>query len=155
MRRGLGSLPEAVQNVQSGSGGMDAGQFLHGTGGLGLTYLFLGAGFLIRILPYIFDMRIVFLAERLLASLGEDRYSDESVRLADSLAGFCAKALEATVALDVTFNVLQVFLRRSLCQMDLVIHVPVISIVFVLAVLLFARYVREDQKLKREHDLII
>lgn len=153
--QGLGSLPEAFQSIRSGSAGLDAGRLLTGTAGLGLTYLFLGFGCLTRILPYIFDMGIVFLAERLLASLGEDRYSDESVRLADRLAGFCAKALEATVALDVVFNVLQVFFRRRLYQMDLAVHVPVLSIIFVLAVLLFARFIHEDQKLKQDHDLII
>lgn len=67
----------------------------------------------------------------------------------------CTKALYITATVDVAFNVLQVLFHASLYQMDIVIHVPVFSIVFVLAVLLFARYMHEDQKLKQEHDLII
>ena len=60
-----------------------------------------------------------------------------------------------TVSADVVFNILQMIFHERLYQTDIVIRVPVISIVFVLAVLLFARYVREDQKLKQENDLFI
>ena len=60
-----------------------------------------------------------------------------------------------TAASDVGYNLLQILFCSGLSQIDLEIHVPVISIIFVLVVLLFARYLQEDQKLKREHDLII
>ena len=78
-----------------------------------------------------------------------------AAELADRLAGFCAKALGITAGADVMFNVLQVLFGAGLYRMDLVIHVPVLSILFVLAALLSARYIREAQKLKKEHDLII
>lgn len=153
--QGLGNLLKAIQNVQSSNSSIYADGFLSGTEGLGMTYLFLGFGCLVNILPYVFDIVIVLLANRMLAALRHNRYSDESVELVDRLAGFCAKALGITVTADVAFNVLQVLFHSRLYQMDIVIHVPVVSIVFVLAVLLFARYVHEDQKLKQEHDLII
>lgn len=153
--RGLGSLMSSLQNVQSVNSGLAADGFRSGAEGLGLTYLFLGSGYLVSILPYVFDLGIAVLAGRMLTALKTDRYSDRSVKLTARLAGFCTWALGITAAADVAFNVLQVFFCGRLYQTDLVIHVPVISIIFVLAALLFARYVHEDQKLKQEHDLII
>ncbi len=151
----LGNLLRSVQDVQSGSSSIYMDGFLSETGGGGITYLFLGFRYLVNILPYVFDISIIYLSIRMLAALKADRYSDESVKLVDTLAGLCTKALGITVIADVVFNVLQVVFRASLSQMDLVIQMPVISIAFVLAMLLFARYMHEDQKLKQDHDLII
>lgn len=152
--KNLGSLLSSVRDLQSGSSIYMDG-FTSGAGENGNTYLFLGFGYLVNILPYVFDICIILLSIRLLAALKTDRYGDKSVELVDRLAELCTKALGITVIADVAFNVLQVVFRASLWQMDLVIHVPVISIVFVLVVLLSARYVHEDQKLKQDHDLII
>lgn len=151
----LGSLLESLCNVQDGGSDLYLDGFLAGAGNAGMAYLFFGLGYLVDILPYVFDLCIVCLSIRMLSALKEDRYSEESVKRTDQLAGICTKALEITVSADVVFNVLQVLFRASLYQVDLTIHVPVLSIVFVLAVLLLARYVHEDQKLKQDHDLII
>lgn len=39
--------------------------------------------------------------------------------------------------------------------MNVTVAVPVVSVIFVLAVLLLARYIQEDQKLKQDNDLFI
>lgn len=147
----LNSLRD-MGNVSSGLYAVGAAQGAHS---VGLTCLFFGLGYLVDVLPYAFDLGIVFLAGRLLAALKADRWGDAAAELADRLAGFCAKALGITAGADVMFNVLQVLFGAGLYRMDLVIHVPVLSILFVLAALLSARYIREAQKLKKEHDLII
>ena len=147
----LNSLRD-MGNVSSGLYAVGAAQ---GAQSVGLTCLFFGLGYLVDVLPYVFDLGIVFLAGRLLAALKADRWGDVAAELADRLAGFCAKALGITAGADVMFNVLQVLFGAGLYRMDLVIHVPVLSILFVLAALLSARYIREAQKLKKEHDLII
>ena len=147
----LNSLRD-MGNVSSGLYAVGAAQ---GAQSVGLTCLFFGLGYLVDVLPYVFDLGIVFLAGRLLAALKADRWGDAAAELADRLAGFCAKTLGITAGADVMFNVLQVLFGAGLYRMDLVIHVPVLSILFVLAALLSARYIREAQKLKKEHDLII
>lgn len=160
-------LGEALEAAVGMEGGMFAEGFLSmeeavpmgggvpGNGNVSVTYLFLSLRCAVRILPYAFDMGIVFLAVRLLEALGRDRYSDESVGLARRLAVFCPKALGITVLAGAAFNVLQCLFCSRLYETDIVVSVPVVSVVFVLAVFLFSRYVREDQKLKRENDLII
>lgn len=151
----LDRLLNSLRDMGNVSSGLYADGAAQGAQSVGLTCLFFGLGYLVDVLPYVFDLGIVFLAGRLLAALKADRWGDAAAELADRLAGFCAKALGITAGADVMFNVLQVLFGAGLYRMDLVIHVPVLSILFVLAALLSARYIREAQKLKKEHDLII
>lgn len=151
----LAALLKSLQDMQGAGAVPFADGFMQEAGGSGLAGLFFGFRYLVTILPYVFDLGIVFLAGRLLSALKADPWGEASARQADRLAGFCAKALGITAGADVIFNVLQVLFRGSLSRMDIVIHVPVISILFVLAALLSARYIHEAQKLKQEHDLII
>lgn len=151
----LDTLLKSLQDMQSAGGAPFADGFMQEAGGAGLTGLFFGFRYLVTILPYVFDLGIVFLAGRLLAALKADPWGEAAAGQADRLAGFCAKALGITAGADVVFNVLQILFCGRISQMDIVIHVPVISIIFVLAALLSARYIHEAQKLKQEHDLII
>ena len=151
----LDRLLNSLRDMGNVSGGLYADGAAQGAQSVGLTCLFFGLGYLVDVLPYVFDLGIVFWAGRLLAALKADRWGDAAAELADRLAGFCAKALGITAGADVMFNVLQVLFGAGLYRMDLVIHVLVLSILFVLAALLSARYIREAQKLKKEHDLII
>ncbi len=151
----LDRLLNSLRDMGNVSGGLYADGAAQGAQSVGLTCLFFGLGYLVDVLPYAFDLGIVFWAGRLLVALKADRWGDAAAELADRLAGFCAKALGITAGADVMFNVLQVLFGAGLYRMDLVIHVPVLSILFVLAALLSARYIREAQKLKKEHDLII
>lgn len=144
----LGTAIEAVKAIRLANSGVE-------DSGLYFTYLFLGLHYVINVLPYLFDVGIVFLAVRMLDVFKNDRYSDEAVRSTERLADFCAKALGVTVGADVGFNLLQFLFQGWIYQVDIMIRIPVISIIFVLVVFLFARYMREEQKLKQENDLFV
>lgn len=152
----FGTLLSSIQTVQSGnsSSGIEGG-FIYDALDIRLTYLFLVLRFLINVLPYILDIAVVFLSLRVLKELMADRYSDGAVNAVQKLAEFCAVSLGITVIADMAFNVLQLICSRRLYQMNFTVHIPVVPIVFVLAVMLLVRYVRENQKLKQEHDLFI
>ena len=75
--------------------------------------------------------------------------------LVEKLGSFCVKALIITIAVGAAFNLAQLFFQDQLYQLDYVVDIPVFSIVFVFAVLLFARYIRQMQKLKMDNDLFI
>lgn len=119
------------------------------------TYVFLFLNFAVRILPYVLNIIVVFLARRLLAAMKEDLYQEESVKLAEKLSHFCVWTLASTIGLGAVFNLLQLFFQSSLYQIEYVVAVPVFSLAFVLAVLLFAKYIREMQRLKEDNDLFI
>ncbi|EET58945.1 hypothetical protein BRYFOR_09051 [Marvinbryantia formatexigens DSM 14469] len=152
----LGWLFSAIQNVQSGNSISVEVTALYGPAQeLIPTYVFLVFQFLIRALPWCMDLAAAFLALRMLDALGKDRYSEEAVGAVKKLADFCRMALSVTIGAEILFHVLQFLLRERLYQMDIFIRFPVLSIVFVLAMLLAARYLQEDQRMKQEHDLFI
>ena len=151
----LGSLLLNLETVQKGNTGITLSDGFFAYSNLNTTYLFLFLRFVIHILPYVLNIIIVFLARRLLTAMREDLYREESVKTADKLARFCMWTLIVTIGLDAGFNLLQLFFQRQLYQMDYVVTVPVFSLAFVLAVLLFARYIREMQRLKADNDLFI
>lgn len=151
----LGSFLATLGNLQSANSGFDMENTWGISGPLGLTYLFLFLRFLIGILPYALDVVIVCLTRRLLKKLDASPYEEETVVLVEKLGSFCVKALIITIAVEAAFNLVQLFFQDQLYQLDYVVNIPVFSIVFVFAVLLFARYIRQMQKLKMDNDLFI
>lgn len=154
--QGLGDLFFAIQNLQSGNS-MPAAEvaLFQAAQDLTLTYVFLTLQFLVRALPWCMDLVAAYFAVLMLEALAKNRYSEEAICTVRRLAGFCRTALAVTVGAEMAFHVLQLLLHRRLYQVDIVIRFPVLSIVFVLAMLLAARYLQEDQRLKQEHDLFI
>ena len=123
--------------------------------GLEFTYLLFVVQFLADALPYALDIVIVFLAMQVIHELEEDRYSDQAIHATEKLAGFCVKALKATVVVSIAVNILQLIYCDVFYQINITITIPIVSIAFVLIILLYTRYVREDQKLKQENDSFI
>lgn len=152
----FGTLTNSIQKMADSSqlSGIETELFLQASE-CTWTYLFLILHYAVSVLPYLLNIVVVFLAIRMLNLLSADRYSEEAVAAAKKLADFCVKALAATIITDAAFNILQMIFHKRLYEMDIVIVVPVFSTVFVLAVLLFARYIQEGQKLKQDNDLFI
>lgn len=124
-------------------------------GGLGTTYVFLILRFLVDALPYILDVVMAFLALDLLAAMRSDKYSEQTETLALRLSRWCGKALAAVVVSGISLNLLQLFFAHTLRIIDSELSIPIVSVLFVLAVLLFARLVSENRRLKGDNDLFI
>lgn len=122
---------------------------------LGVTYVFLALQYAVDALPYIFDVLVVFAALRLMGEVRVNRYSDESVESAGRLSHLCRTTLAVTVLINVAFNLLQLLFARMLMVINNSVHIPLLSIVFVLAVLLLARFIAENKKLKDDNDMFI
>ena len=151
----LANLLQTLETVQKGNTGIELSDGFFTFSNFTPTYVFLFLHFAVRILPYVLDIIVVFLARRLLAAMKEDLYQEESVKLAEKLSHFCVWTLASTIGVDAVFNLLQLFFQSRLYQLEYVVSVPVFSLAFVLAVLLFARYIREMQRLKEDNDLFI
>ncbi len=123
--------------------------------GLGATYIFLVLRFLVDALPYILNMITTFLALDLLAAMRTDMYSEQAETLALRLSRWCGKALAAVVVSAVSLNLLQLIFAPMLRVIDSELSIPIVSVLFVLAVLLFSRLVSENRRLKSDNDLFI
>ena len=80
---GLGGLLQNLETVQKGNTGIELSDGFFTFSNLTPTYVFLFLHFAVRILPYVLDIIVVFLARRLLAAMKENLYQEESVKLAE------------------------------------------------------------------------
>ena len=123
--------------------------------GLGLTYIFLALRYITAALPNILNVFTVLISLNLLAAMRADRYSEQTEQLAIKLSHWCGKTLAVVVSAEVLFNLLQLVFAGSLRNLNSSVNIPITSILFVLAVLLFARLISENRRLKTDNDLII
>jgi len=144
---GFGTLLSSIASLKSHNAG---NEHL-----LGMTYVFLALQYLVDALPYVLDVIVVFAALDLLNKLSTNRYSHESVESAGRLSHLCRLALMATVFASAAFNLIQLLFARMLMVINYSVHIPLLSIIFVLAVLLLARYIEENKKLKDYNDMFI
>jgi len=143
----FGGMLDSFSALREGNTGSESG--------LGTTYIFLVLRYLTKAMPYILDIFTVFLALDLLAAMRTDRYSEQTETLALRLSRWCGKALAATVVSGVLLNLLQFLFARALRSVDSSLSIPLASVLFVLAVLFFARLVSENRRLKGDIDLFI
>lgn len=122
---------------------------------LTMTYIFLVLQSVVNALPYVLDIIVLFVATRALKELLTAAYSDAAVTAVQRIADVCAKALTIIVISSMGFNILQLVFRNRLHQIQIQATIPILSILFVVVILVVARYVRENQKLKQDNELFI
>jgi len=143
----FGSLLNSFDALRSGNTGNEHN--------LGISYLFLILQYVVEALPYILDVLVVFAALNLLDELKVDRYSQETVVAAGKLSRLCGTALAITVISNLVYNILQLAFIRTLFTIKGSVKIPLPSIIFVLAALILAQYIREDKQLKDDNDMFI
>lgn len=152
------NLPASIKAVQAANtvtGDWLLGEFGYGEVNLTMTYVFLVLQSVVNALPYVLDIMVLFVATKALKELLEDAYSDAAVAAVQKIADACSKALTVVVIASMGFNVLQVCFRNSLHQLNITATIPVLSLLFIIVILVVARYVGENQKLKQDNDLFI
>ena len=85
----------------------------------------------------------------------KDPYSDASVSKVGKISSLCAKALVIAILSSIAFNIFQLLFCGMLPIINMVVSIPVFSAALAFAVLLTAKYVRENQRLKRDNELFI
>lgn len=71
------------------------------------------------------------------------------------ISDFCTKALKIIVVSEMCLNIAQLIFRNQINQIQINTTIPIFSILFIVAILVMARFVEENQKLKQENDLFI
>ncbi|MBQ9535903.1 MAG: hypothetical protein IJU78_08680 [Clostridia bacterium] len=132
-----GGLSEALKNAQMPADGV-----------------FAALRFLTGALPYVLDIAVTFAALELLDAAGDGEPSGVFAA-AERLSGRCCAALGITVAATAGFNLLQVVFMRLLSQINTELSIPVVSIVFIIIMLLLARLLAENKRLRDDNDLFI
>lgn len=106
-------------------------------------------------LPWVMDLWILLEARKLMSCLKSDPYAEETVDVAHDFSAVCARALSAIVLTNALYNLFQLLCRKWMTDVNIQLSVPLFSILFVLAALLFARLLEDNRKLKQDNDLFI
>lgn len=144
---GLNNLIQSIVTLRADNAGYE---YL-----LGLSYVCLILQFIVGVLPVILNVLIVFTALRLLDELLKDRYSAETLAVAECMSKQCVLVLVVTILSNIGLNLFQLLFTRSLMVHDSTVQVPVFSIIFVLAVLLLTRFFAANKQLKEDNDMFI
>ena len=122
---------------------------------LGASVGFIALRWLNTALAYILDVVVILAALELIYALKTDRYAEKAMQAAEKLSSLCVLSLKITLLATVFLNLLQLMLLKLLRTVHIQVSVPVLSVAFVLAVLLLARFVAENRQLKADTDLFI
>lgn len=122
---------------------------------LGISYFFLVFKYIVDAMPNLLIIPVVSSGQNLLHELSLDRYSEQAVSRAEKLSRICGLALVITVLSNIAYNLLQLVFINKLSIANSMVRIPVFSIVFVLAALLLAQYIKETKQLKEDNDMII
>lgn len=144
---GLKNMLTSLSTIKSNNNGTESG--------LTTTYVFIVLRYLVDWLPYILNIITVVFTLDLLSSMQQDSYSESTVNSASRLSRWCGKALITVVVSGIALNLLQLIFARSLRDINGTVNIPITSILFVLATLLFARLISENRRLKSDNDLFI
>ena len=144
---GINSLCSSFKSVADENTGFEGSFFW--------TYAILTLEYAADALPYILDTFIIVRCLDLIREAGHDRYSHETVAAADSLSKACVRCLTADICISLFVNILEFAFMRLLVSVSISIQLPVISVMFVLAALILARYIKENKALKDDNDMFI
>lgn len=111
------------------------------------TVIFLGIRGALNLLPWLMNVYTIFLILDVIQVF--------SFAAAEKLGRWCGRILGIVMLSQVAVNLLQILCAARLQNIDIVARLPLFSLIFTLATLLFAHIVRENTRLKQENDLFI
>lgn len=120
-----------------------------------MTYVFMFLSMLVDIIPLLGNIVIVLFAIQFVKSFSTDRYAEKTVIAAHKLSSVCKLSLIVTTLSAMIFNTLQFLFASNLHQIDSNISIPILSIIFALAILIFSEIISESKELKDDNDSII
>lgn len=109
---------------------------------------------LVRIIPLILNVAVILRGMDLLNEM-QSGAGENVVSAAERLSRICCISLGLSAALSAVFNLVQVVLTRSLSNVNVNVEFPLTDLLLTVLVLLFARLVIENKKLKDDNSLFI
>ena len=111
--------------------------------------------YIVSALPYLLNIIIIMKMLSMLDEYVIDPYSQETVVATNLVARLCAVTLSVVMICSICFNILQVIFMPKLYNVSISANIPVFSIAFVMAALLFARFISDSKSIKDENDSFI
>ena len=110
---------------------------------------------LVSALPCAMDIVVTLSAKTVLDALLEDRRSEKVVEAAKKLSRLCCITMAAVTALGACVNIVQWIAGKMLSDINVHVNIPFMSLMFVLAALLFSRLLEENKHLADENEMFV
>jgi sterol desaturase/sphingolipid hydroxylase (fatty acid hydroxylase superfamily) len=107
------------------------------------------------IIPSLLLLWIISLAMKLIRSLKENPYEENTVTLAEMLGALCKNVVITISILIVITNVIQILFSPLLLSSQYQIYLPVYELLIVFIILLLSRKLSENRMLKLDNDSFI
>ena len=119
------------------------------------NHLFSIIEFGMGVMPILLTIWVTVIVLEMLTSFEKGYYTDQSVELATCLVKRCKTAIAVVILLQLAFNLSQFFLFPWIDHVNFLITIPLYSVVFLVLILLIARFIEEGKKLKEEQELFV
>ena len=145
---GLSGLTAAMKQLAEANSALDGSQLLP-------SYIFLVVQYLVSVLPHILSVVVIFYGFELTKALEENQYGEAVVSSAQKISRICRMSVVAIMISQIAANTLQLVLGTIVRSSHYTLSIPLLSVVFVLAALLLAKYFEQARQLKDDNDSII
>jgi len=119
------------------------------------SYVFLFVQYLVAVLPQIFSVAVVFAVLNLISALEEDEFGESVAAVTRKIGRICKTAVVCILLSQIAVNLAQLALGSIVRSSQYTLSIPLLSVVFVLAAPLLARYFEQARLLKTDNDSII
>ncbi len=122
---------------------------------LGLSRLFLLLQYLVRVLPYAWNLAALLWAIPCIRALERSPYGEALAQALRRLGALCRLAVQSILLSQIGLHTLQFALGMRVRTVSYHMFVPLSSLLFLLGLLLFSAYFERVRQWKAEHDLFI
>lgn len=107
-----------------------------------------------ELIPYLFDIVVIMRVLDLL-NIVEKEEQEGITEAASRVSSICYVMLGITTTITAASNIIQIVFMRWLANVSVIVDIPIISIVFIVLILLFARLLIENKRLRDDNNLFI
>ena len=144
----LSGLIAAMQKLTETNTALEGSQLMP-------SYIFLVIQYIVSALPHALSIVIAIEGFDLIKALEENQYGEAVVSSAQKISRICRGSVVAIMLSQISANILQLALGAIVHSSYYTLSIPLLSIIFVLAALLLAKYFEQARQLKDDNDSII
>lgn len=119
------------------------------------SLLFLVLQYTIAILPSLVSIVLIYFSMDLIQEMQQQRYSEQVVARSKKLTQLSIYGLILLILSNIGYNMLQLLNMNTLSKIQMSAFFPILSILLVLSILIFTKYVEEGTRIKKDNDLFV
>jgi len=117
--------------------------------------IFLFFGYVTKALPYVLTLPLLYQGAGLFQSMENKKSPKVLLEKADELRTHALRLLQGTLAVSVTYQLLQLIFIKELLRVESTLVLPLLPVALILSLYLLTVLLKENARLKEESDLFV